>query len=113
VAAVERYMRIDHDAERKELDRRAAHIIDTIKGISTVQCDINVPEIANRVPHVMVRWDEATVGKSARQVVDEMLQGEPSIAISGGRENSITISVWQMQTGEAEIVASRLREVMG
>ena len=113
VAAVERYMRIDHDAERKELDRRAAHIIDTIKGISTVQCDIDVPEIANRVPHVMVRWDEATVGKSARQVVDEMLQGEPSIAISGGRENSITISVWQMQTGEAEIVASRLREVMG
>ncbi|HUG80932.1 MAG TPA: aminotransferase class V-fold PLP-dependent enzyme [Bryobacterales bacterium] len=113
VAAVERYMRIDHDAERKELDRRAAHIIDTIKDISTVQCDIDVPEIANRVPHVMVRWDEATVGKSARQVVDEMLEGEPSIAISGGRENSITISVWQMQTGEAEIVATRLREVMG
>ena len=48
VAAVERYMRIDHDAERKELDRRAAHIIDTVKEISTVQCDIRVPEIANR-----------------------------------------------------------------
>ncbi|MDA1314715.1 MAG: aminotransferase class V-fold PLP-dependent enzyme [Acidobacteria bacterium] len=112
VAAVERYMRIDHDAERKELDRRAAHIIDTIKGISTVQCDIDVPEIANRVPHVMVRWDEAAVGKSAKQVVDEMLEGEPSIAISGGRDNSLTISVWQMQTGEAEIVATRLHEVM-
>jgi L-seryl-tRNA(Ser) seleniumtransferase len=112
VAAVERYMRIDHDAERKELDRRAAHIIDTIKDISTVQCDIRVPEIANRVPHVMVRWDEGTVGKSAKQVVGEMLEGEPAIAISGGRDNGISISVWQMQSGEAEIVATRLREVM-
>ncbi len=112
VAAVERYMRIDHDAERKELDRRAAHIIDTVKEISTVQCDIRVPEIANRVPHVMVRWDEGTVGKSAKQVVDDMLEGEPSIAISGGRDNGISISVWQMQAGEAEIVATRLREVM-
>jgi len=112
VAAVERYLRVDHDAERKELDRRAAHIIDTIKDISTVQCDIDVPEIANQVPHVKVRWDEGTVGKSSKQVVDEMLAGEPAIAISGGRDNGITISVWQMQSGETEIVATRLREVM-
>ena len=60
----------------------------------------------------MVRWDEGTVGKSAKQVVDDMLEGEPSIAISGGRDNGISISVWQMQAGEAEIVATRLREVM-
>lgn len=112
VAAVERYLRIDHDAERKELDRRAAHIIDTVKGISTVACEIDVPPIANRIPHVTVRWDEGAVGKSPRQVIDEMLNGEPAIAISGGGGNGVRISVWQMQPGEAETVASRLYEVL-
>ena len=112
VAAVERYLRIDHDAERKELDRRAAHIIDTVKGISTVACEIDVPPIANRIPHVTVRWDEGAVGKSPRQVIDEMLNGEPAIAISGGGDNGVRISVWQMQPGEAETVAARLHEVL-
>ena len=112
VAAVERYLRIDHDAERKELDRRAAHIIDTVKGISTVACDIDVPPIANRIPHVTVRWDEGAVGKAPRQVIDELLNGEPTIAISGGGDNGVRISVWQMQPGEAETVAARLYEVL-
>ncbi|MYA81019.1 MAG: aminotransferase class V-fold PLP-dependent enzyme, partial [Acidobacteriia bacterium] len=112
VAAVERYLRIDHDAERKELDRRAAHIIDTVKAISTVACEIDVPPIANRIPHVTVRWDEGAVGKSPRQVIDEMLNGEPAIAISGGGDNGVRISVWQMQPGEAETVAARLHEVL-
>lgn len=112
VAAVERYLRIDHDAERKELDRRAAHIIDTVKVISSVACEIDVPPIANRIPHVTVRWDEGAVGKSPRQVIDEMLNGEPAIAISGGGDNGVRISVWQMQPGEAETVAARLYEVL-
>ena len=112
VAAVERYLRIDHDAERKELDRRAAHIIDTVKGISTVACEIDVPPIANRIPHVTVRWDEGAVGKSPRQVIDELLNGEPAIAISGGGDNGVRISVWQMQPGEAETVAAHLFEVL-
>ena len=112
VAAVERYLRIDHDAERKELDRRAAHIVDTVQVISTVACEIDVPPIANRIPHVTVRWDEGAVGKSPRQVIDEMLNGEPAIAISGGGDNGVRISVWQMQPGEAETVAARLYEVL-
>ena len=112
VAAVERYLRIDHDAEREELDRRAAHIIDTVQVISTVACEIDVPPIANRIPHVTVRWDEGAVGKSPRQVIDELLNGEPAIAISGGGDNGVRISVWQMQPGEAETVAARLYEVL-
>ncbi len=112
VAAVARYLRIDHDAERKELDRRAAHIIDTVKAISTVQCDIHVPEIANEVPHVKVRWDHGTVGTSPQEVIDDLLNGEPAIAISRDGKEGVSISVWQMQPGEAEVVATRLHEAL-
>ena len=111
VAAVERYLRIDHDAERRELDARAAHIIDKVKGLDGIETGIRIPEIANRVPHVTLKWDEAARGKTARQVIKEMVEGEPSIAISGGR-GGLTISVWMMKPGEHEIVADRLHEVL-
>ena len=111
VAAVERYLRIDHDAERAELDRRADHVISTIKGVDGVQTAIDIPEIANRVPHVVVKWDEDKSGKTAKQVVDEMQNGDPAIRISG-RNGSIRISMWMLQPGEAEILAKRLHEVL-
>ena len=113
VAAVERYVRIDHDAERRELDRRAAHIIDKVKGLDGIETDIHIPPIANRIPHAVIKWDEAARGKTAGQVIKEMVEGEPSIAISGGDGGGLTISVWMMQPGEAEIVADRLHEVLG
>ena len=111
VAAVERYLRIDHDAERAELDRRADHVISTIKGVDGVQTAIDIPEIANRVPHVVVKWDEDKRGKTAKQVVDEMQNGDPAIRISGGN-GSVRISMWMLQPGEAEILAKRLHEVL-
>lgn len=111
VAAVERYLRIDHDAERAELDRRADHVISTIKGVDGVQTAIDIPEIANRVPHVVVKWDEDKSGKTAKQVVDEMQNGDPAIRISGGN-GSVRISMWMLQPGEAEILAKRLHEVL-
>ena len=112
VAAVERYLRIDHDAERRELDARAAHIIDKVKGLDGIETDISIPPIANRIPHAVIKWDEQARGKSARQVIKEMVEGEPSIAISG-ENGELTISVWMMQPGEHVIVADRLYEVLG
>ena len=111
VAAVERYLRIDHDAERRELDARAAHIIDKVKGLDGIETGIRIPPIANRIPHAVIQWDEQARGKTARQVIKEMVEGEPSIAISGGN-GELTISVWMMQPGEHVIVADRLRQVL-
>ena len=52
VAAVERYHRIDHDAERRELDARAKHVIETASAIDGVEAEVHIPPIANQVPHV-------------------------------------------------------------
>jgi L-seryl-tRNA(Ser) seleniumtransferase len=108
LAAVERYLRVDHDAERRELDSRAAYIIDSLKRAG-LRATLDVPEIANHVPHVQIDW----VGKqTAAEVVRQLLAGTPSIAIAERAERGLTVSVWMMRPGEHKFVAKRLLKVL-
>ena len=107
LAAVERYLKVDHDAERRELERRAAYIIDFLAK-SPLKARIDVPEIANHVPHVQIDWE----GKlPATEVARQLLEGDPPIAVSQRGERGLMVSVWMMRPGEHRIVAKRLAEV--
>ena len=47
LAAVERFVRLDHDAEWRVCEGRLDVIANAIKGIPTVECERIVPAIAN------------------------------------------------------------------
>src|SRR5439155_17354563 len=54
LAAVERFVRLDHQAEWRELERRIGVIEAAVRNIATVECERIVPPIANEVPHMQV-----------------------------------------------------------
>src|SRR5690606_11970289 len=58
LAAVERYLTVDHDAERNLLQSRVDYIINALSGVSGLRASVHVPKIANEVPHAMLEWDE-------------------------------------------------------
>lgn len=109
VAAVERYMGLDHGAERRELDRRAERILGILAGTAGLTCSLQVPEIANHVPHVLLSWSEADLGLAAEGAVDRLLQGDPPVAVSRIGEGALRISTWMLRPGEDEVVAERVR----
>ena len=113
LAAVERYMSIDQDAEMRTLENRVEHILTTLNGAPGVSAKREVPEIANEVPHVAIEWDESAKKLSAQQVITELREGEPSIAVLPRGAGKLMISVWMMQGNEHRVVARRLREVLG
>ena len=59
-----------------------------------------------------VQWDQQARGKTAGQVISELLTGDPPIAVLGGGDR-LQLSVWTLQPGEHVIVANRLREILG
>ncbi len=110
LAAVERYLKVDLEAELRVLDNRVNHVIQTLSKVSGVKAARFVPEIANHVPHVQIEWQ----GKmTAQEVSKQLAAGDPAIAVSGGSSQSLTLSVWMMQGDEHKIVAKRLAEVLG
>jgi L-seryl-tRNA(Ser) seleniumtransferase len=113
LAAVERYLKVDHQAEFRELEGRVASIRTALKGISGVETDRHVPVIANEVPHVIVRWDETARGLSSQQVSEKLLAGDPPIHVQRPGKGQLLISVWMMRGDEHKIVGKRLRDILG
>ena len=112
LAAVERYLKVDHQAELRELEARVSSIRAALKGISGVQTDRHVPAIANEVPHVTVQWDESARRLSSQQVSEKLLAGDPPIHVQRPGKGQLLISVWMMRGDEHKIVGRRLREAL-
>jgi L-seryl-tRNA(Ser) seleniumtransferase len=111
LAAVERYLKVDHEAEFKELDLRVSYMIKTLSKIPGLEADRHLPPIANHVPHLSLTWTEGAFKFDAGEVVRQLMDGDPPIAISRRGERLLHVSVWMMRPGEHQIVTRRLQEV--
>jgi uncharacterized pyridoxal phosphate-dependent enzyme len=117
MVAVEMYLSRDADGEWKEWERRAETIVAAATRQPAVKCEVYVPPIANHVPTVRLTWKLADLSVTAADLRRQLKDGEPSIEIVPGgsqataADQEVSIGIWQMQRGEAEIVARRLREV--
>ena len=115
--ALEAYLKRDHKAEWDEWERRVQYITDTVTKVKGVEAERFVPEIANQVPHLAIRWDPARVKLTNQEVVKALREGEPRIELRPGSErsgpsNRIEVGIWMLQPGEDRIVARRIREVL-
>ncbi len=117
MVAVEVYLKRDAAAEWKEWERRARVITESVANMKPVTTEVYVPQIANHAPHIKFKWEKATLKLTADDVRKQLREAKPSIEIGPGsppaaaEKQEITIGVWQMQPGESEIVAKKLREV--
>src|SRR5437867_5860271 len=68
VVALERYLRTDHAAERRRLEERASYLLKALSGVPGLEAEQEVPDIANHVPHVHLRWDESKLKRTSQQV---------------------------------------------
>jgi L-seryl-tRNA(Ser) seleniumtransferase len=111
LAAVERYLKVDHQAEwnfwESQIDTIKAEL-DKIPGVETGY----VPkEITNHVPRLWVQWDEKAFNFSREDCFKALQDGEPSV-VALRTPMGVTIVTWMMMSGEEVIVARRLKEVL-
>ena len=77
-----------------------------------MQSEVYVPEIANHVPHLRMKWDPAALKITPAEVVEQLRAGDPSIESTPAPKDELVFTVWMLQPGEAEIVARRLRTIL-
>ena len=111
LAAVERYLKVDHAAEYREVDSRVTSIRAALKDVKGIETERHIPVIANEVPHVTVQWDEGARGLTSQQVVEKLLASDPPIHVQRPGKGKLLISVWMMRGDEHKIVGRRLREI--
>jgi L-seryl-tRNA(Ser) seleniumtransferase len=123
VAAVDWFLSQTDEGMTAEFTARANRIADHLKRIPGLESRIAIPPVANRVPHLVLTYDQTRVKISASAVADELRHGTPCIELNPstghqnangvtGAEDAIVVGVWMLQPGEDLIVARRLREVL-
>ena len=115
LAAVERFVRLDHKAEMREWERRIGVIEQAVRDIPTVRCERIVPPIANHVPHLIVIWDENRVRITRDRFTSALMEADPPIQIGrvpGTGERGVVISVFTLQAGEENTIAARVQAIL-
>jgi len=125
LAAVEAWVKRDHDAEWKKWLSYLDTISRRVSAIDGIETSVREPMgLSNHSPALVVSWDPAKLHVSGEEVAEELARTKPRIALAGGEgggrnrrepdngKTSISITAWMMQPGDDKIVADRIHEVL-
>jgi L-seryl-tRNA(Ser) seleniumtransferase len=109
-AALDKYVKQDHDKEWKEWEKSIAIIENAAKKVKGVTTEVTVPPIANHTPALKITWDASQVKITNKEIQDNLRNGNPSIEVMSNADNTINITVFMLKPGQEKIVARRVHE---
>ncbi len=120
LAAVEMWVRRDHDAEWKQWEGWLNTIAEQATQVPGVTSEILQPEdLSNHAPRLRLNWDTARIGITGSEAEDILWHGQPRIAVNEGsgtrrdkRPSSLTIMPYMMMPGDDHIAAAAIRKVL-
>jgi seryl-tRNA(Sec) selenium transferase len=125
LAAVEAWVKRDHDAEWKKWLSYLDTISRRVSVVDGIETSVREPMgLSNHSPALVVSWDPAKLHVTGEEIAEELARTKPRIALAGGEgggrnrrepdngKTSISITAWMMQPGDDKIVADRIHEVL-
>jgi seryl-tRNA(Sec) selenium transferase len=111
LAAVEAWVRRDHDAEWKNWEQRLETIWEAVRDIATMTRQVQQPGRSNVAPVLQITWDADAVGLTPDAVLKALSEGTPRIEATT-HATGVQFVPYMMEEGEAALVAQRLREIL-
>ena len=112
MVALEEFLARDHDKVWKDWEQRCRKIERSVANLPGVTTEMFVPEIANSVPHLRIRWDFDATQLTAEQAAEALRQGEPAIEVRPKYSEGLEVAVWMLAAGEERIVGRQIRGVL-
>lgn len=122
LAAVEAWVKRDHDAEWKSWLGWLDNISKKVTTIPGVTAAVREPQgLGNRSPVLTISWDPSKLNITGEDLADELARTRPRIAVGGGggrrpgadtSQTAITVTAWMMQPGDDAVAASRIHALL-
>jgi L-seryl-tRNA(Ser) seleniumtransferase len=112
LAAVEMWVKRDHDAEWRQWQSWLDHISDQAMKVPGVSRQILQPaDLSNHAPVLRLSWDQR-VGITGTQVEELLWNGNPRIAVAGSSANTLRVMPYMMQPGDDRIAAEAIYRIL-
>jgi L-seryl-tRNA(Ser) seleniumtransferase len=115
VKALELILAEDEEAEMNRYAEVCSHIVDAVRDLPGLRAVVEQDPVNRVIPHAVVDLAPTWQGPSGDPVRDALAAGNPRIyvhqgTVQGGYFDEIAIDPINLQPGEEEIVATRLRQ---
>ncbi len=111
--AVELYLAIDQEARASQDEETVIGWNTRLNAVEGVSASRSFPNEAGQpLPRTAVHIDASKVGKSRDDVVRELMDGDPSIAVATFGDDGIYLNPMTLADGEEETLVERLLEVL-
>jgi uncharacterized pyridoxal phosphate-dependent enzyme len=113
MAAVRRYLDLDHDALIESYEDQVQKAIDelcTIPGVTVVR---SFPSEAGQpMPRADLQFDSTSLGIDRDKIQEKLRGGEPCIYLANSGKNGVYINPQTLKTGEIDIIIERIKDVI-
>ncbi len=115
VKALELFLAEDEDAEMNRYTEVCTHIVDAVSDLPGLRAVVEQDPMNRVIPHAVIYFESSWKGPSGDTVREALAAGNPKIyvqqgTVQGGYFDEIAVDPINLQPGEEEIVAARLRE---
>jgi len=118
IKALELYLAEDRQALTQEWQRRLELVSRKITALPGVSTSYFVPDVANHVPHMEIKWDAQRIKLAPGDALASLRNAKPSIVLARAEKNGtekregITMNSFMLQPGEDAIIADKLYELL-
>ena len=113
LAAVERYLKLDHNARERYCEETVRMFCAALNPLPGVRAERAFPNEAGQpLPRCRVTIDSAVLGKSADDIVADFLAHEPAIAVAPDSDASFYLNPMTLEPGEELIVRDACLELL-
>lgn len=110
LAAVERYLELDHETRAQTFEDTISFWNKGLSGLNGVVACRDFPNEAGQpVPRTCIKFSEHF---SRDMIVKQLLEGEPAISVAPADDNGIYLNPMTLQDNEEKIVLERLLELL-
>jgi L-seryl-tRNA(Ser) seleniumtransferase len=115
VHALECFLAEDEEAEMNRYREVCASIVDAVRDLPGLRAVVEQDAVNRVIPHAVIYFEPSWRGPSGHAVQGALAQGQPHIYVQqgthqGGYFDEIAVDPINLQPGDEEIIASRLRE---
>jgi len=116
LAAVEQWVRRDHDAEWRQWTAWLEEIAQRVKTVDGIELSTEIVQpagLSNRTPTLKILWDRKALGATGEGVAHQLFRSEPRISLFPARgdrdeRTGVSITPYMLAPGDAAIIADRL-----
>jgi D-glucosaminate-6-phosphate ammonia-lyase len=114
IVALQRYVRMDPEAENVAWERQLARIAEALTDAPHVSIRILPASETGRVPLLELTLKESTLGRTAWDVSRELQRGDTPLHLHERRasEGILTVNPAALQDGDVEIIIARLKIIL-